>query len=204
MLLILDPAHGKDTPGKRSPDGKFREYLWSREICSRLRDMINQHIAASASAGAANLKVIFSTESEFEPGLPARVAVANKYPLKPSIKFFLSIHANAAGMGIRWEKARGFSIWTSRGETFSDKYATIIFEQFTKDFPDIQTRTDYTDGDPDIESNFYVLRRTTCPAVLIETMFQDNKEDVKIMQSESFKSKFVLTLFNSILKIVSL
>ena len=25
-LIVLDAAHGEDTPGKRSPDGRFREY----------------------------------------------------------------------------------------------------------------------------------------------------------------------------------
>jgi len=35
-LYILDPAHGANTPGKRSPDGKHREYKWSREIISMI------------------------------------------------------------------------------------------------------------------------------------------------------------------------
>jgi N-acetylmuramoyl-L-alanine amidase len=26
-IILLDPAHGEETPGKRSPDGNHREYL---------------------------------------------------------------------------------------------------------------------------------------------------------------------------------
>ena len=36
MLVILGTAHSKSTPGKRSPDGKFREYAWAREIVAML------------------------------------------------------------------------------------------------------------------------------------------------------------------------
>ena len=28
ITIILDPAHGEDVPGKRSPDGVHREYRW--------------------------------------------------------------------------------------------------------------------------------------------------------------------------------
>lgn len=32
MKILLDNGHGENTPGKRSPDGKLREYLYAREI----------------------------------------------------------------------------------------------------------------------------------------------------------------------------
>ena len=32
MKVLIDPGHGIDTPGKRSPDGSFLEYLWNRQI----------------------------------------------------------------------------------------------------------------------------------------------------------------------------
>lgn len=36
MKILIDNGHGVDTPGKRSPDGKFREYAWNRLIASRI------------------------------------------------------------------------------------------------------------------------------------------------------------------------
>lgn len=32
MKILIDNGHGIDTPGKRSPDGRFREYKYNREI----------------------------------------------------------------------------------------------------------------------------------------------------------------------------
>jgi N-acetylmuramoyl-L-alanine amidase len=42
LVVILDPAHGIDTPGKRSPDGVHLEYIWSRKVCRMLEQALKQ------------------------------------------------------------------------------------------------------------------------------------------------------------------
>ena len=49
--------------------------------------------------------------------------------------------------------------------------------------PGHQIRKDYADGDPDIEKNFYILRHTSCPAVLTANLFMDNRDDVAFLES---------------------
>ena len=34
MKVLIDNGHGENTPGKRSPDGRFREYKYNREIAA--------------------------------------------------------------------------------------------------------------------------------------------------------------------------
>ena len=36
MTILIDNGHGIETPGKRSPDGLFREYSYTREIARRV------------------------------------------------------------------------------------------------------------------------------------------------------------------------
>lgn len=36
MKVLIDNGHGANTPGKRSPDGRLREYAYTREIAERL------------------------------------------------------------------------------------------------------------------------------------------------------------------------
>lgn len=36
MKNLIDNGHGENTPGKRSPDGRFREYLYTREIAEEV------------------------------------------------------------------------------------------------------------------------------------------------------------------------
>lgn len=99
----------------------------------------------------------------------------------------VSIHANAAGNGSKWMNARGWSCYTSKGDTAADALATCLCEAAAKYFKDLRIRTDFSDGDPDFEELFYILRHTTCPAVLVENFFYDNPDDLRFLESEEGK-----------------
>jgi len=47
--------------------------------------------------------------------------------------------------------------------------------------PGQRIRKDTADGDPDLEKDFYILRHTSCPAVLTENLFMDNRDDVAFL-----------------------
>ena len=36
IKILIDPGHGINTPGKRSPDGRFREYAYNRLIAKAI------------------------------------------------------------------------------------------------------------------------------------------------------------------------
>ena len=40
MIIILDPGHGIDTPGKRSPDNRLLEYKYCREIVNEIKRFV--------------------------------------------------------------------------------------------------------------------------------------------------------------------
>jgi len=40
------------------------------------------------------------------------------------------------------------------------------------------------DGDIDKESDFYILKKTNCPAVLTENLFMDTENDCRFIMSE--------------------
>jgi N-acetylmuramoyl-L-alanine amidase len=62
-------------------------------------------------------------------------------------------------------------------------------------------RGDWTDNDPDWDSNFAILRDTKCPAVLTENLFMDNAEDCRYLLSDEGKEAIVKIHVQSILKI---
>ena len=55
----------------------------------------------------------------------------------------------------------------------------------------MRLRSDYTDGDPDQEAAFYLLRHTSCPAVLTENLFIDNHADCDFLLSKEGQQSFV-------------
>lgn len=36
MVILIDNGHGFDTKGKCSPDGKYQEWAWSREMADAI------------------------------------------------------------------------------------------------------------------------------------------------------------------------
>lgn len=79
--------------------------------------------------------------------------------------------------------ARGWCAYTTRGGTRADALAISLYTAAQAHLPGMRLRTDYTDGDPDQEAAFYLLRHTICPAVLTENLFMDNYEDCDFLLS---------------------
>ncbi len=55
----------------------------------------------------------------------------------------------------------------------------------------MRLRTDTSDGDADLESNFYILRHTLCPTVLTENLFMTNKQDLAFLESPAGQQAIV-------------
>ncbi|MBO7575147.1 MAG: N-acetylmuramoyl-L-alanine amidase [Bacteroidales bacterium] len=91
--------------------------------------------------------------------------------------------ACAAGRGDRWLTTRGWCAYTTRGNTRADALATSLYTAAQAHLPGQRLRTDYTDADPDLEKDFYLLRHTACPAVLTENLFMDNPADCAFLLS---------------------
>lgn len=175
--IILDAGHGINTPGKRSPDGRFREYKFNRIIVNAVAEHLRLR----------GYDVEILTPEETDVPLQERVDRANRMTCQPGqpiqTVIIVSIHANAAGNGSKWMKARGWCAYTCKGHTLSDELATCLYKAARKHLPGQRIRTDYTDGDPDSEAQFYLLRNTYAAAVLTENLFYDNPDDLAFLES---------------------
>lgn len=177
--IILGTAHLKSTPGKCSPDKKFYEYQYSREICKAVKAIL-EDLGYKTVIDIEDNDLKLSQSQE----LSLRCRIVNDLQKAYKNCIYVSIHVNAAGADGKWHNATGWSAYTSVGITASDRLATCLYDAAKKNLEGKKLRTDYTDKDPDIESNFYILKNTNCPAVLTENFFQDNKDDVDYLTSD--------------------
>lgn len=191
-MILFDNGHGENTPGKRSPDGVFREYLFTREIAQEAERELRKK-------GYECERIV---KCAMDVSLSQRVKIVNEYCAEYGTKnvVLISIHVNAAGDGSEWMDARGVCIFTSRGRTKSDELADIYIEEADKNFIGHKIRKDYSDGDADWESNFTILSKTKCPAVLIENFFMDNREDLAYLQSPEGKKAIVKTIVDAVIR----
>ena len=186
MKILIDAGHGIDTPGKRSPDGAFREYLWNRQVA----ELVFEDLGIDGYDVS-----LVVTETNDIP-LITRVnrvnAICNKYGKDDVI--LVSIHSNAAGNGKDWMNAKGWSCYTTKGDTKSDILAELLYDSFERSFPDRKIRKDMQDGDRDWEENFYIIQKSKCPAVLIENFFYDNKEECHWLMQEAVKVRIAMAI----------
>lgn len=200
LTVIIDAGHGGIidqnyvTPGKRSPmwkDGSILyEGVFNRDVAEYLTEYFKRD----------GIEYIY-LDSNHDIPLEQRTKIYNSlYELYPNC-LLISIHSNAA----QQESAHGFEIFTSPGQTKSDKFADVWAAQFNVNYPSFNLREDKTDGDHDKEANFWVLTQAKMPAVLIEHGFMTNEAECRnVLMNESFRMGFAKTIYDCVKKSESL
>jgi len=169
-LWILDNGHASTTPGKRSPffsDGtQLLEYKFNREVsqklCAMLHDEgIDYHLLVP--------------EEHRDISLSERCKRADDL-VTPKKKILISIHGNAFGNGVDWTNVTGAETYYCTGSEVGRKLA-IIFQQHIKSVTGLKNRGSKSAG-------FYILRRTSMPAILTENGFFTNEKECLYMLSD--------------------
>lgn len=150
--ITIDPGHGGNDSGAVGPGG-LREKDVVLEVCRRLGLMLT----------AAGVAVTLTRGDDRFLELHERAAIANR----ADTGLFLSVHCNSGPPG----RGDGFEVFTTPGQTAADPFATDLFVEYAKMFPNKRKRVDDRDGDPDKEANFAVIRLAKMPAVLFELEF---------------------------------
>lgn len=99
--------------------------------------------------------------------------------------------------------ATGWCAYTTRGDTRADALATYLYDAAKFHLPGQRLRADYTDGDPDLEADFYILRRTLPPSILVENFFMDSRPDYDFLLSESGQQAIVNLHVDGIIRYLS-
>ncbi len=145
---------------------------------------------------------IVTTVREDDPrdlSLSYRVRVANSFDPKSTI--FVSVHCNASPN----HNASGFELYTTKGLTKSDILAESIASaaEHALDKVSLRLRYDLSDGDKDKEADFYVLRKTKCPAVLLECGFFDFRKDFETLNNPVFQGDFGSFVYTGIINYIN-
>lgn len=175
-IILIDNGHGAETPGKCSPDGRLREYAWTREIARRVCDKLKA-LGYDARLLVPELNDV---------SLRERVRRVNSvYAGAGSGNVLLvSIHVNAAGTG-QWHNASGWTTWVApNASQRSRQLASLLNAEAVR----LNLKGNRS-LEPLFTGIFAILRDTKCPAVLTENMFQDNRHDVDYLLSERGKSE---------------
>lgn len=175
-LWLLDAGHGglKDGVYTTAPAKMFK-FPDGLVIYEGVINRIIVHLMA-LRLDAAGIDYAYVYQEVEDTSLQNRVRYADNHYAKDRRAVYLSVHSNSGG-------GTGFEIFTSPGQTKSDKIANIFCETYKKHFPTKLFREDKSDGDADKEADFYVLRKTDCPSILVENLFFDNRKEAEFLLS---------------------
>lgn len=196
-LIILDCGHNfSDTYQKRSPirdDGtRFYEYESNRHIGTL--------VAKELDKLGIRYEWTINPVNKNDMTLRERVYRANEIALRNGKMntLYLSLHSDAYGDGEYWyDNANGYTVYTSKGKTKSDSYAKVFLDMAKETLPNYGKRIR---GHK--EEDFFVLKHTVCPAVLLEQLFYTSHTDLEFLDSSEGRKVLADIIVNAIRRIV--
>jgi N-acetylmuramoyl-L-alanine amidase len=220
--IIVDPGHGGKEPGavgNMTVNGKT-EKLYEKDIDLKAAKMLRDMLVKAYP----DKRILMTRESDITCSLEERTAIANSVPIrKNEAIIYISIHANAS----RDIKARGFEVWHINPE-FQRK---LLDDSHFPDSPELRQIMNILTQEAFITEsiriaqsildalktamgrtmpsrglkaeNFFVVRRSNMPAVLVELGFVTNREDVLLMTNDATLLKLIEAVYKGVTDFVS-
>lgn len=187
LKIALGAGHGLHTEGKRCmkaiDPNETREWWLNDRICDYVEAYLKEY------EGYSLLRLDDSDDGEENPSLSDRVNAANKY----GADFYLSVHHNA---GINGGAGGGIMAFTCPGASkASREWRDALYDALVS-----HTGLKGNRSNPKAEGNYYVLKNTTMPAVLLELGFMDSKTDVPVILSEDYAQKCAKAIVEVLVK----
>ena len=192
IIILIDNGHGFDTKGKWSPDKKYQEWAWSRDMAALIAGELKRR------------------------GYDARLLVPerNDIPIKTRVKrvneicdrygkynvILLSIHSNANSSDGQWHDGQwsGFTANVSLNASENSKLlADFIWARAIEVGLKGNRAVLEKPGKRYIAQNLGMCRDTKCPAVLTESAFHDTRDGVRTLTER--KQTIMLAHVNGII-----
>ena len=193
FVVCIDNGHGKNTPGKCSPDKTIWVWEWNREVAKIVCEMLQRK----------NIDARLIVKEDYDVSLTERCRRVNAIYEAVGKKncICLSVHINAARGDGNWSNARGYSVFVS------EKNASERSKRLAKCIEDVALERGHK-GNRSVPSCHYwqkdlkILRSTNCPAVLCENLFMDNKLDCAYLLTQEGKEEMATVMCQGILNYI--
>lgn len=174
LRVVIDPGHGGSDPGAVGIGG-----LQEKKVVLAIAEQVASYLEQQG------VQVIMTRSDDSDVELEPRVQIAEQ----ANASLFVSIHANAISLD-RPEVNGIETYYFSSGEQLAQVIQDSIVRETNMNDKGIR------------QARFYVLRRTSMPAVLIETGFVTGSEDAARLADEGFRNQMARAIAQGILQYV--
>lgn len=170
-IITLDAGHGGSDPGAIGSDGTKEKNI-TLAITKAVKELLENKGAKVYMTRTTDVDVYGPNASDADE-LQARVNVGEKY----NSDLFVSLHINSSVN----KNVGGFSTYYYPKTSNDLRIAKSIQDQLTANFgvDDLGVR----------QANFYVIKRISMPATLVEMCFISNEKELVLMKGKWFQNK---------------
>lgn len=180
--IVIDPGHGGVDNGTTGLTYRTKEKEVNLTVAQNIKQELEKRTAAT---------VILTRDKDIDLGrnqieaLKKRIQIADD----ASADLYISVHHDA----FPDPSVNGITVHYSSHQNKGENLAKILLASIFKQSIDAKNR-----GVKD--SDFYVLKNNSAPAVLLELGFTSNKEDEIRMVSKDFQSKTAISIVDGIIE----
>jgi N-acetylmuramoyl-L-alanine amidase len=183
--IVIDPGHGGSDSGAVGKSGLAEKDV-TLAISTELRKLLEDKKASVILTRTSDLDV-YSTQASDAQELQSRVNIANK----ARADVFVSVHIDSFADSSAKGTTTYFASQSPRGELLASQIQQSLVDQLG--LLDRGFR----------ESNFYVLKHATMPAVLAEVAFISNPTEEAMLQRSDFIKKAAYGIFTGLTRFFS-
>ncbi|HWL26161.1 MAG TPA: N-acetylmuramoyl-L-alanine amidase [Ureibacillus sp.] len=178
-IIVLDPGHGGKDPGATS--GSYQE----KQVALAVANVVKQKLEKDGA-------IVYMTRiGDSYPTLEDRVAFADKH----YAEMFISIHNNSSTSSSAHGTETYYSISANDNEKEDNALATYVNSQIVKNAQMFNRGIKRED--------FYVIRHSVYPSILVELGFISNTEDRNKLVSSQYTQIFGDSIYKGIVEYYS-
>ena len=219
--ILIDPGHGGKDPG-----ASMTHKINGKNVTIKEKDInlaVAKMLSARLKAAYPQKRIIMTRSSDVFITLQQRTEIANSVQLKDhEAVLYISIHVNSS----LDKKARGYEVWylspgyrrtvLDHGKTddpklfpilnsmMEEEYTTesILIAKFIMDGLGSQVGN-LTQARGIKAEEWFVVRNSNMPSVLVEVGFVSNYEEAKLLNDENYLQKTAFGIYNGIAAFVA-
>ena len=183
--LMLDAGHGKNTAGKRTPNGAngvVHEWTMNNAVCNMIAENLKDY--------KVEIKRSDDTTGNTDVALATRVSRCNSF----APDFFVSIHQNANSG--TWNSATGTEVYHHTSGTGEDKKVAALVA------PILASKVGLTNRG--VKHAAFAVLTCKATAILCEGGFMDSTKDYPIITSAAGQRKYAAALTEAIVSYLKL